>query len=67
MRRFGAYEIASQRQEAESKCLLGHPTYLASKDKGETSMVGKQESRKIGNVVVPASPVRMVKPGLVEP
>ncbi len=47
--------------------LLGQPTYLAGKPKGDNSMLEKQESAKICSVVRPASPVRMVKPGLVEP
>lgn len=46
---------------------LGQLTHLEKKFKRETSMSVKQESMKVGNVVVPASPVRMVKPGLVEP
>ncbi len=47
--------------------LLGQPTYLASKDKGDRSMSEKQGSAKVCSVVWPASPVRMVKPGLAEP
>jgi hypothetical protein len=47
--------------------LLGHPTYLEGKPKGETSMSGKRGSAKVGSVVVPASPARKVKPALVEP
>jgi hypothetical protein len=47
--------------------LLGQPTYLASKDKGDRSMSEKQVSAKACSVVRPASPVCMVKPGLVEP
>jgi hypothetical protein len=47
--------------------LLGQPTHLARKLKGDNSMSEKQVSAKVWSVVRPASPVRMVKPGLVEP
>ncbi len=47
--------------------LLGQPTYLAGKPKGDSSMSEKQVSVKVCSVVRPASPVRMVKPELVEP
>ena len=47
--------------------LLGQPTHLAGKPKEERSMSEKQGSGKGCTVVVPASPVRMVKPELVEP
>ncbi len=47
--------------------LLGQPTYLAGKPKGNSSMSEKQASAKVCSVVWPVSPVRMVKPGLVEP
>ncbi len=47
--------------------LLGQPTHLAEKPKGDNSMAEKQVSAKVCSVVRPASPVRMVKPGLVEP
>jgi len=46
--------------------LLGQPTYLAGKPKGDYSMSEKQASAKVWSVDRPASPVRMVKPGLVE-
>jgi len=46
---------------------LGQPTYLAGKPKGDNSMSEKQASAKVWSVVRPASPVCMVKPGLVEP
>lgn len=46
---------------------LGQSTYLAGKPKGEISMSVKQVSTKVCSVVRPASPVRMAKPGLVEP
>jgi len=42
--------------------LLGQPTHLASKDKGETSMSVKRGSVKGSNVLAPASPARKVKP-----
>jgi transposase len=42
VRRFGVSKIAPQEQEVESESLLGHPTYLASKDKGENSMLEKR-------------------------
>jgi len=47
--------------------LLGQPTHLAGKPKGDNSMSEKQVSVKVCSVVWPASPVRMVKPALVEP
>ncbi len=47
--------------------LPGRLTYLAGKPKGDKSMSETQESAKVWSVVRPASPVRMVKPGLVEP
>jgi len=47
--------------------LLGQPTHLARKLKGDNSMSEKQVSAKVCSVVRPASPVRMVKPALVEP
>ena len=66
VRRFGAHEIAPQGQKVEGEYLLGHPTYLALKDKGETSMSEKRGSTKGSSVIVPASPARMAKPELVE-
>jgi len=47
--------------------LLGQPTHLAGKPKGDHSMSEKQGSAKVWSVVGPASPVCMVKPELVEP
>ncbi len=47
--------------------LLGQPTHLAGKPKGDRSMSEKQASAKVCSVVRPASPVRMVKPALAEP
>jgi hypothetical protein len=47
--------------------LLGQPTYLTRKLKGDHSMSEKQVSAKVCSVVRPASPVRMAKPALVEP
>ncbi len=47
--------------------LLGQPTHLAGKPKGDKSMSEKQASAKVCSVVRPASPVRMVKPELAEP
>ena len=47
--------------------LLAQPTYLERKLKGDNSMSEKQASVKVCSVVRPASTVRMVKPGLVEP
>jgi putative transposase len=47
VRRFGAHKIAPKEQEVESKSLLGHPTYLERKLKGESSMLGKRISLKI--------------------
>jgi len=47
--------------------LLGQPTYLARKLKGDHSMSEKQRSAKVCSVIRSASPVRMVKPELVEP
>jgi hypothetical protein len=47
--------------------LLGQPIYLAGKPKGDKSMSEKQTSVKVWSVVRSASPVRMVKPELVEP
>jgi len=47
--------------------LLGQPTHLAGKPKGDNSMSEKQESVKVCNTVWPASPVRMAKPELVKP
>jgi hypothetical protein len=47
--------------------LLGQPTYLAEKPKGDRSMSEKQASAKVCSVDWPASAVRMVKPELVEP
>src|SRR5689334_23077510 len=67
VRRFGASEIASKRQKVEGNGLLGQPTHLALKDKGESSMSEKRGSAKAGSVVVPASPARTAKPVLVEP
>jgi hypothetical protein len=46
---------------------LGQPTNLAGKPKGNNSMSVKQTSAKACSAVWPASPVRMVKPELVEP
>ncbi len=48
--------VRGRRKRAEH--LLGHLPNLASKGKGEKSMVGKQGSTKVWSVVVPASPVR---------
>ena len=42
---------------------LGQPTYLEPKGEGESSMLAKRGSAKVCSVVVPASPVRMVKLG----
>lgn len=47
--------------------LLGQPANLAEKSKGNNSMLEKQESAKVCSATRPASPVRMVKPRLVEP
>jgi hypothetical protein len=47
--------------------LLEQPTHLERKLKGDNSMSEKQASVKVCSVVRPASSVRMVKPGLVEP
>jgi hypothetical protein len=38
VRRFGIQEIASERQEVESKDLLRHLTHLEGKPKGDNSM-----------------------------
>ncbi len=51
VRRFGAYQITSREVGGqEQEHLLGHPTYLKGKPKGETSMLGKQLNRKVCNV-----------------
>ena len=42
---------------------LGRPTYLEPKGEGESSMLATRGSAKVCSVVVPASPVRMVKLG----
>src|SRR5947209_12790376 len=67
VRRFGAHGIAPKGQKVEDKSLLGQPTHLAGKPKGESSMSAKRGSAKSGSVVVPASPARRAKPVLVEP
>jgi hypothetical protein len=43
-------EIAPQGQKDESDFLLGHLPYLASKGKGESSMVGKRLNLKVCKV-----------------
>jgi hypothetical protein len=39
VRRFGDHWIASERQKVEGKRFLGHSAYLASKDKGENTLI----------------------------
>jgi hypothetical protein len=51
VRRFGAYSIAQNEQKGESDNLLGHPTYLEGKLKGESSMLGTQLNMKVWNVM----------------
>jgi len=51
VRRFGAYWITSREAGGqEREHLIGHPTYLEGKPKGETSMLGKQLNMKVCNV-----------------
>lgn len=72
VRRFGAYSIARKEQEVESKYLLGHPTYLAGKPKGETSMLEKRLNAKVWSMMHRKSCVQEVskeievKPELVK-
>jgi hypothetical protein len=47
VRRFGVCEIAPEEQKVERNDLLGHPTHLAEKSKGEISMLGKQDKAKV--------------------
>ena len=58
--------LLQRSRRLRAKNLLGHLTYPASKDKGESSMSGKRGNVKAGSVVVPASPARKAKPVLAE-
>jgi len=67
VRRFGAHQMAPKEQEVESEYLLGQSPYLEGKPKGDKSMVEKRGSLKRCRIVVPASPVCIVKLRLLNP
>ena len=57
----------SLREEGLSMIPLGHPTHLAAKANGESSMLGKPGYAEIVKACVRQDPDGMVKPKLVEP
>ena len=68
-----AVRLLHRSRRLRTRNLLGRPTYLALKDKGENSMLGKRLSVKVCTTMRrkscthEVSKEREVKPGLAEP